>query len=208
MATLDTLKGVEAFVLVGNQLLAEFKDDDFDAGNATPHEAAVTVSQYVQADDEDEFAVQISIRPEYAWSCDTLASKVYVMEHRFAIQFVWRTSLIASVVGAEQCTVSRPLALKVNVWFKDSGLEESIGMSLLWIRTQFWQILAADDNLLETAHEDGKALSSVGEIMVKVFRRTKSIKAGPKVTESIIKSSPMTVHAYALKGQIKSHAVT
>ncbi len=70
-------------------------------------------------------------------------------------------------------------------------------------------VLATDDEQLDTLRSDIKAMGQVGEIVVKVLRRTEAKVVGRKIEqENLLSDNPSKVHEKALKGQAKSHSIS
>ena len=70
-------------------------------------------------------------------------------------------------------------------------------------------VLATDDEQLDTLRSDIKAMGQVGEIVVKVLRRTEAKVIGRKIEqENLLSDNRSKVHEKALKGQAKSHSTT
>jgi len=70
-------------------------------------------------------------------------------------------------------------------------------------------VLATDDEQLDTLRSDIKVMGQVGEIVVKVLRRTEAKVIGRKIEqENLLSDNRSKVHEKALKGQAKSHSTT
>lgn len=70
-------------------------------------------------------------------------------------------------------------------------------------------MLATDDEQLDTLRSDIKVMGQVGEIVVKVLRRTEAKVIGRKIEqENLLSDNRSKVHEKALKGQAKSHSTT
>jgi hypothetical protein len=70
-------------------------------------------------------------------------------------------------------------------------------------------VLAIDDEQLDTLRSDIKVMGQVGEIVVKVLRRTETKVVGLKIEqENLLSENPSKVHEKALKGQAKSHSTS
>jgi hypothetical protein len=70
-------------------------------------------------------------------------------------------------------------------------------------------VLATDDEQLDTLRSDIKAMGQVGEMVVKVLRRTEAKVIGRKIEqENLLSDNPSKVHEKALKGQAKSHSTS
>jgi len=55
-------------------------------------------------------------------------------------------------------------------------------------------------------HSDIEVMGAVGEIVIKVLRRTEAQLVGPKIEQdSLLDGLPSTVHEKALKGEAKPH---
>jgi len=65
------------------------------------------------------------------------------------------------------------------------------------------------EDKLEEVHNDTQTMSRVGEIMVKVYRRSEAVDRGPKlVLGKVLEDRPEVVHESALKGEAKSHGIS
>jgi urease alpha subunit len=70
-------------------------------------------------------------------------------------------------------------------------------------------VLAIDDEKLDTLSSDIKVMGQVGEIVVKVLRRTEAKVIRRKIEqENLLSDNPLKVHEKALKGQAKSHSTS
>ena len=70
-------------------------------------------------------------------------------------------------------------------------------------------MLATDDEQLDTLRSDTMVVGYVGEIIVKVSRRTEVKVVGLKIVqENLLSDNRSKVHEKALKGQAKSHSTT
>jgi hypothetical protein len=68
---------------------------------------------------------------------------------------------------------------------------------------------ATDDEQLDTLQTDIEYMDQLGEIVVKVLRRTEAKFVGRKVEqENLLEGHHSRVHEKALKGQAKSHSVS
>jgi hypothetical protein len=75
MAVLDGLEGIEVSICVGGQALHEYSDDEVEVqlGAVSSHQAAVTVSKYIEAVSGKELAIMTTVKSPYKMDSLTLA---------------------------------------------------------------------------------------------------------------------------------------
>lgn len=85
-----------------------------------------------------------------------------------------------------------------------------VGSSGLSLDSLLMHHIAGDDEKLQDLNHDARSIGSVGEIEVRVERRTEGVVAGKKVVkeDGLESKHPSMVHERALKGQTKSHGVS
>ncbi len=81
MAVLDGLPGLEVLVCMDGQPLEEYDDDEEEAIADTPiaeHQAAKTISKFVESVSEKEFSIRILLRSPFVMDYDSLKSPIYI----------------------------------------------------------------------------------------------------------------------------------
>ncbi|PMD38441.1 hypothetical protein L207DRAFT_599223 [Hyaloscypha variabilis F] len=197
MAVLKGLEGIEVTVRVDNSALHEYNDDEV-SNELVPigeYQASKTVSKYIEAFTGKEFTIVMTVRALYQMDCPTLSFRVMVDGNH----------------------ASNPLLRKSN--YRGNNWEKKVA----GIRHQlegpskrcsikkflFAEIQTTEDQAkLCSIKDDAKRIGEVGEISVRVFRKSESITS-QKIFNCSLNSSPGgAVHEKALKGQSKSHGTS
>jgi hypothetical protein len=111
MAILNSLPGLEVFVCIDGEPLEEYNDDKEEEVEETlvaEHQAASTVSEYVESTSDKEFYINIVLGTSFKMDCETLMAPIKI-DGKFIIETVFvRKSFPNSIQGPRiPSTISR-----------------------------------------------------------------------------------------------------
>ncbi|KAE9368743.1 hypothetical protein N431DRAFT_347016 [Stipitochalara longipes BDJ] len=192
MAILASLPGIEVSVIVKEQSLAEYFDDDFDLVLEP-----ITVSNYIQSETGKEFSIKLVVKDPFNLSYPTLGFQIYVDGVKVREPLLRRTKFEQGDGYWE------------SMW---SGIKLSTGddeQNCVEHPFKFSEIhTSTDDDEFDALPTDVPIVGKVGEIVIKLHRRYKGRFIGPKVQQDApLNEPPSIVHEKALKGQAKSHSI-
>ncbi|PQE06594.1 hypothetical protein CJF31_00009722 [Rutstroemia sp. NJR-2017a BVV2] len=190
--------GLEVTVKIGGSSAVEYEDDEeieVAPGPAGVHQAARTVSKYVEAVTGAEFSIKVSLSRIFKWDSP-------VLEVGLTVDGTWISGvLIFPKPDAEVCRelegVHQPPAVGSH----------SREWTLKKLQFAQLEIKASGEMELETLKRDKNKAEKVGLIEVKVFRSAINTYNNSPSKPVNIDSSSMKFHEKALKGQAKSHAI-
>ncbi|KAM0139606.1 hypothetical protein ACHAO1_002980 [Botrytis cinerea] len=192
MAVLENVRGVKVTVCTDDQVLQEYDDDEPEDVPAVEvggyDRASKTVSKYIEATTGKAVYIKLEITKAYKLDSPIVSFHVFVD----GIQVV-------SKHGGKK---DIPLTMEVK------GVKNELdNRQAFMMQFKFGDIITStDDSKLASSKEDATRLSAVGEIMVKVYRKSKQRPSAsgkrPRVNLAVDKS--MLVHEKALKGRAMS----
>jgi hypothetical protein len=111
MAILNSLPGLEVFVCIDGEPLEEYNDNEEEEVEETlvaEHQAASTVSKYVESASDKEFYINIVLGTSFKMDCETLMAPIKI-DGKFIIETVFvRKSFPNSIQGPRiLSTISR-----------------------------------------------------------------------------------------------------
>ncbi|KAF5871951.1 uncharacterized protein Bfra_008978 [Botrytis fragariae] len=192
MAVLEGVRGIEVTVCADRQALQEYDDDEPEGVSAEVEgydKATKTASKYIESITGKVFYIKLEISKAFKFDSPIISFHVFVDGMK---------------VRSKHCGKKHvPLAMNVK------GVKNELDNGQTFMMPfKFSDIITSmDDSKLATIKEDATRLSVVGEIMVKVYRKSEPrlSSAGQRSRVKLAVDTSIPVHEKALKGRAMSH---
>ncbi|KAK8908478.1 hypothetical protein QC760_002854 [Botrytis cinerea] len=193
MAVLENVRGVKVTVCTDDQVLQEYDDDEPEDVPAVEvggyDRASKTVSKYIEATTGKAFYIKLEITKAYKLDSPIVSFHVFVDGIK-----------VVSKHGGKK---DIPLTMEVKGVKNELDNRQAFMMPF-----KFGEIITStDDSKLASSKEDATRLSAVGEIMVKVYRKSQERPSASRnrLRMNLAVDKSMLVHEKALKGRAMSH---
>lgn len=230
MAVLSTLLGIEANILINGQPVHEYPDDDdieveHEDELVIKHQAARTVSRYIESEDDSNFAISLSVGPPIGFKQQGKKKMQYVKIgfhitvdgmpaanawcarpwfNKNPDKETWKETIKGVVEGkGRACTLKRFRFANIETRMSPHSFPRIFALCRANSR-------AADSVPGQPSKVDRimQHMQKVGTIEIRVFSENYGKRGGDMDTasEGFLESNDETIPEKALKGQAKSHS--
>ncbi|QSZ37469.1 hypothetical protein DSL72_008567 [Monilinia vaccinii-corymbosi] len=189
MAILDKLPGLEGSVEVGGVQVREYEDEeeiDVKPGPVGEHQAARTVSKYIEADDGAEFIIKCSLLPQFKMDSPNIQADVSV-DSNYAEGRIFEPVKQGTPVRFQGPKTFNPSSIAAERWLLQ-------------------KYRANEEARFSSLNQNKVDAEKVGMIEVRVWRVSELTPMEPRTSRR--STAPNKFHEKALKGQAKTHHVS